>query len=199
MFKDEYKEAMEIHTPTQEQIYKVKAAMKDRTATKSRAFRRAPVFAAIAAALCLAIFGGTFFSPRGGNSFSISAYALDPQEGDSELRLEFDLVPQSSQSGSLDDGGEYLSIGLKCVGENVKSAVFSADEQTFFGEDSTFTFTQTESELQMDELFVIGIGPISDEFNAAMPDFVTLRAVVTFNDGVTQEETLTLDLAAMLK
>jgi hypothetical protein len=199
MFKDEYKEAMERHTPTQEQIYKVKAAMKGTTVVKSRTFRRAPVFAAIAAVLCLAVFGGTFLGSRGENSFTISAYALEPRSGGSSPLLEFDLVPQSSQSGSLDGVGEYLSIGLKCEGENVKSAVFSADEQTFFGTDSTFTFTQTQGELKMDEQFVIGIGPISDEFNAAMPDSVTLRAVVTFNDGKTQEQTLTLDLAAMLE
>jgi hypothetical protein len=95
--------------------------------------RRPALSVAVAAVLCLAIIGGIFLSPKGNNVFNLTAYALEAREdGSTELR-EIDIAdqPDTYWNGYFNDGVFYVSVGLKCEGENLKSVEFSVDEGFF--------------------------------------------------------------------
>ena len=95
-------------------------------------FKLAAPFAAVAAVICLIVFGGVFSSTQDGNLFILKAYAMEQQtDGYIELR-EVDLLGETHYWSTYNDGSVfYVSANLKCEGENIRSVNFYADEGFF--------------------------------------------------------------------
>jgi len=99
---------------------------------KSSVFKVAVSFTAIAAVICLMVYGGVFSPKQGENLFFLKAYAMEQQtDGSIELR-EVDLLGDAHYWSTYNDGSLfYVSANLKCEGENIKSVDFFADEGFF--------------------------------------------------------------------
>ena len=194
-------------------------------------FKVAASFAAVAAVICLMVFGGMFSSMQSDNLFILKAYAMEQQaDGSIELR-EVDLLGDTHYWSTYNDGSIfYVSANLKCEGENIKGVDFYTDDGFFakqrlviengriITEEGVMAVYRkapgdTEYKLVMygDDFEIIGNSftldnnAITDDFLLFLgmevsdwreqPSQMTIRAIATFNDGQTQEETITLDLA----
>lgn len=183
------------------------------TALEEARARRSPLrlaaMAAVAVAICLLV-GGVVWKQQGGNSFAVKAYAVEG-EADGSISLQ-DYMVMPSQPGTIyvtairtEDGYDYREIYLECEGENIKTVEFIAEEGVRFIKrqdlaempGSTYamygnTFILEGDQLGKDvSLFVGKPGPVKDSY---LPVTVTIRAIATFTDGTTQEETFTVHL-----
>ncbi|GHU49290.1 hypothetical protein FACS1894127_2160 [Clostridia bacterium] len=190
-------------------------------------FRSAVALATVAAVFCLVMFGTTLLNPQTDNVFSIKAYAMEQQtDGSVELR-EVDLINQDHIWSGYNDGENiYLNVRLKCEGENIKSVDFFTDEGFFakqyikmengkivtdnvpisyVGDSHTLVMYGTdfeivgskltlEKDVMTDDLLLF----LGSSINGRMPLTMTIRALATFNDGKTQEETLMIDFPGEL-
>ena len=193
-----------------------------------KSFKPAKIIATAAALIFCFIFGHMLINPQNGNSFALKAYAMEQQEDGSIEMREVDLMEDmQAWSGCYDGENLFMSINLKCEGENIKSVDFYTDEGFFakqylkiidgkivledgvpasFGSngDGTYTitmygddfekigssFTLNKDDMTDDLLLFLGT-PVTNWLET--PTQMTIRAVATFNDGKTQEETLVID------
>lgn len=91
--------------------------------------RSAFMLATAAAVICLMVFGSMFLTPRDGNMFVIKAYAMEVQEDGSVQLREVDIADTRPEywGGYIDRETNtlYVSLGLRCEGENIESVEFS--------------------------------------------------------------------------
>jgi len=194
------------------------------TKHKRPIFKSAVAIAAAAAMICLLVFGGSLLQPQdSGNMFAVKAYAVEQQaDGSIELRT-VDIVDRlETWGGIMYNGKTYIGVGLKCEGENIKSVEFSTDSGFFakqdiekikqkreLGDEITYLFMGSERNMilmgmefeelgkrfSMDkdtdrnsELIFWGVD------GEEMPSAIVFDAIVTFEDGTTQTETVTIEL-----
>jgi hypothetical protein len=187
-------------------------------------FRPAVAVATAAVMIACVLFINTLFSPQDVNVFVLRVYAMEQQaDGSFELR-EFDLINQSGTWGAILDGTIlYLNITLGFEGENIRSVEFSTEvgffakhnvdmERETEGGITLYTgdnaiilqgagferignsFTLTESEIADSALLFLGQENIDmEQRHLGLQDMV-IRAIVTFIDGTTQEETISINL-----
>ena len=199
--------------------------------TKRPVFKVAASFAAVAAVICLLVFGGLFSPAQSDNLFVIKAYAMEQQMDGSIGLREVDLLGDTHYWSIYNDGSVfYVSANLKCEGENIRSVDFNTDEGFFAKQhlviengriiteegvmagyrkapgDIEYTLVMYGDDFEIiGDSFTLGNDAITDDFllflgmevsdRREQPSQMTIRAVATFNDGQTQEETITLDLA----
>lgn len=234
MFKEEYQKEMEKITPSQTVLYRAKAALRGGAREKrGRSLARpAAALAAVAAVICLAVFGGTLFTPQANNLFTITAYAVEQTEdGAAELR-EVDLANHYDDAwgGYWDGDNFYVNVGLKCEGENIESVEFSTEDGFFakqtigelsardgvptmyvgtvdahriavYGTDFEKignTLTLDKDTLTDDLLLFWGKENVNLANDNERPQRIDIQAKVTFTDGQTQEQTVTIDLSTGL-
>jgi hypothetical protein len=187
-------------------------------------FRSAVAFASTAAVIAFVLLFNTLFVPQDINMFVIRAYAMEQQsDGSFELR-ELDLVNQSGTWGAILDGTIlYLNITLGFEGENIRSVEFNTDVGFFAKHNADMergteggitlytgdnaiilqgagferignSFTLTENEIADSALLFLGQDNIDmEQRHLGLQDMV-IRAIVTFVDGTTQEETIAINL-----
>lgn len=89
-------------------------------------------FAAMAAVVCLMIFGSTFLTPQSDNLFAVKAYAMEAKEDGSVHLCEVDIIDSKPEYWGGFVSGEtnkmYIGIGLRCEGEDIESVTFSTEE-----------------------------------------------------------------------
>jgi len=218
----------------------------DARKNKRPAIKSAVALATLAAMFFLAVFGNTWINPHNENIFVIKAYAME-QQADGSIELFEVNLPNERVGwvGALTDDNEfYLSVGLQCKGENIKSVEFTTDEGFFatlslktesgnpvvaitvdagdgqlgnifvmYGTDFEKVgdklilvldnFEKAGSRLILDkgtmtDDLLIFWGNKNEEGRASVrtrPENVDIRAIVTFNDGQTQEQVVTLDFS----
>jgi hypothetical protein len=160
------------------------------------------------------------------NLFSLKAYAMERKEDGGYELNEVDFLSRRDATGGYDDGQNiYLNVGLKCEGNNIKNVEFSTDEGFFAKQYIDKTKPGWESGVSTLYIGNAdgshSIAMFGDKFDIAgnkltldkditngdllifvgqekvqFKDSVTIRALATFNDGTTNERTLTIDLSA---
>lgn len=207
--------------PSEERKERMLNKINEKQNKRRPAFR--PIMAvATAAVICLAIFGYLFLAPNDNNVFSIKAYALEELADGIGLR-EIDLINQPEVWGGHYDGEYfYVSVGLQCEGENIKSVEFKMENGVFArqyisdfkdGENVSRLYVGADSQLVMvgEEFEILGSEILLDEESMtkdmllfcaleipdinSIPEKIEIVAIATFNDGTTQEKTLTIGLS----
>lgn len=238
--------AVRAKMPDREKIREncLRQAVSEKEKTKRPLLRRSAFTIATATVLVICIMlGNMLMTPQGRNLFILQAYAMERQtDGSIELR-EVELLEQTQVWSCYRDRDEnklYVSISLKCEGENIKSVDFYSDNGFFakqyleikngkvniksgipvtyighdggnvidfsdekyivvmYGEDFEIVggkLTLDKGEMTDDLLLFLGIENVDWQ---QIPSQMTIRAVATFNDGKTQEETLTIDLISAM-
>ena len=193
---------------------------------------------AAAAVICLMVFGNMRTAPQAENAFSLKAYAMEHNADGTATMREVDLLGETHSWFSHYDGKElYLSINLKCEGENIERVDFYTDDGFFarqylkiengviifedgvpsggttdadghttifhYGHDFERignSFTLSKGDMTDDLLLFLGMEieteGLRDSSRNHIPPSINIRAVATFLDGSSQEETLTLDFSA---
>jgi len=191
---------------------------------KRRPAFRPPMAAVVATAICLAVLGGLFSTPNDANIFSVKTYAFEEQDTGSIGLREIDLLDQPDVwCGVFSDGNFYVSVGLRYEGKNIKSVDFSTMEGFFAkqyinlldGEDVSKSYVGADNRLVMvGEDFDIAGNRITldDETQtddlllfwgvqatnmSEVPKKIEIAATATFNDGKTQELTVSIDLTGV--
>ena len=103
---------------------------------RKRPVHRAAIsFAAAAAVICLMVLGSIVLSSRDNSMFAIKAYAMEVREDGSIQLREVDIVDaQPEYAGFYMDeetNTVYVSVGLRCEGENIESVEFSTNNGFF--------------------------------------------------------------------
>jgi len=180
---------------------------------------------ALAAMICLAVLGGLFAAPNDTNIFCVKAYALESQEdGSIELR-EVDLLDQPDVWGGHFDGENfYVSVGLKYEGENIRSVDFTTAEgffakqyinhlsdgegvsKMYVGEDNQLVMYGNDFDIVGDKI-TLDNETMTDDLllfwgteatnMSEVPPKIEITATATFNNGKTQELTITVDLSGV--
>jgi len=174
-------------------------------------FKAAASLAAAAAVICLIVFGSMLMPPHNENIFSLKAYATEQQPDGSIALREVDLLSgQTHYWSTYSDGNViYVSVNLKCDGENLESVDFYTDDGYFLIQNSKLPFQENVDFYTVEGAPWKGIsfrkGSADNDFTLIIygyggsgwreiPSTITLRAVATFSDGKTQEETITFNL-----
>ena len=184
-----------------------------------------PSFAAVAAVLVIALVINTLLPTQVNNSFILRVYAMELQEDGSMIWREADLTNQIGWSGHHDGENFFKSIAFMPTGENIQSVELRIDvgffarqylPETFepnipmsvdgenilmFGTDfeiigNTLTLTNGET---MDN-YLLFWGQEDAELDFLLHKSIqnlTVHAFVTFNDGETQTETITIRFGEM--
>ena len=88
--------------------------------------------AAMAVVLAVIMIVHSFLPTQVVNSFTVRAYAIEPQADGTVARREINLANQTGAWGGLHDGENlYLGINLDVSGENIKSVEFSITDGFF--------------------------------------------------------------------
>ena len=98
---------------------------------KSRSFL---CIAAVIAVIFFTVLSYTLLSPQDTNNFSITAYAMKFLEDGLMGMSEVDIIDQPDILGGYYDrenGLFYISVGLRCDGENIKSVEFFVEDGFF--------------------------------------------------------------------
>lgn len=186
-------------------------------------FRSAFTLATTAVVVICLLFGNMLLNPHGDNVFSVKAYAME-QNADGSIGLrEVDVVDQPDVWGGYTDGKVFfVSVGLKCEGENIKSVEFSTDEGFFakqhigdlknsedvmtmyVGAESRIAVYGTDFETVGDKI-ILDKDTLTDDLLLFwgtenndlkdIPQKIDIQAKATFNDGGTDERTVTIDLS----
>ena len=174
-------------------------------------FKAAASLAAAAAVICLIVFGSMLMPPHNENSFSLKAYATEQQPDGSIALREVDLLSEQTHYWSIDNAGNfiYVSVNLKCDGENLESVDFYTDDGYFLIQNSKLPLKENVDFYTVEGAPWKGIsfrkGSADNDFTLIIytyggpgwretPSTITLRAVATFSAGKTQEETITFNL-----
>jgi hypothetical protein len=199
-------------------------------------FKAAASLAAAAAVICLIVFGSMLMPPHNENIFSLKAYATEQQPDGSIALREVDLLSgQTHYLSTYSDGNDsYVSVDLKCDGENLERVDFYIDDDFFKLQNSPLPIHLENGEIVTMEVvpstgitfrkgsadidFTLAIAntkipdtfllpdtfKLEDDFPLSLgteisgwreiPSTITIRAVATFSDGKTQEETITFNL-----
>ncbi|MCL1873174.1 MAG: hypothetical protein FWF85_03555 [Clostridiales bacterium] len=101
---------------------------------KGPLFKAAISLAVAAALVCLVIFGSMLLTPQPDNEFSLKAYAMELQaDGSIELH-EADFLDRSQYwhfCSDREDENFFISMQLRCEGENIKSVEFTTEDGFF--------------------------------------------------------------------
>ena len=174
-------------------------------------FKAAASLAAAAAVICLIVFGSMLMPPHNENNFSLKAYATEQQPDGSIALREVDLLSEQTHYWSTYSDGNviYVSINLKCDGENLESVDFYTDDGYFLIQNSKLPLQENVDFYTVEGAPWKGIsfrkGSADNDFTLIIYIYggsgwreisstITLRAVATFSDGKTQEETITFNL-----
>lgn len=190
---------------------------------KRPVLRSLAALATAAAIFAVAVWGNMLLNPK--NTFTVNAYAMEANaEGKVELH-SFDLVNQPEiWSGYATDSTLFINVGLNCEGENVESVAFSVDNGTFAklnidetkfapSQSSSLLYINKDEKIPLSYLdfvpegneIVIHENELSDhllvfwgkeiENIKNLPDKIDIMATVTFVDGKTKQQTITIDLS----
>lgn len=183
--------------------------------------------------ICLVVIGSLIFNSLGTNQFSIKAYAMDTEDGQSAMR------PMGDQGGmiasdvwlgyfELKEGtiSFYIDVGWQIEGENIKKAEITVDDGYFYNKLEKYEFEEIgntvilekENIHQGDILYVGYDRPVTYEEREItyhgedaqtgetwdytsietqpvyeLIDKIVLHAVVTYDDGETEEKDMIFD------
>lgn len=195
------------------------------SATVQRKSAKRIKWALVAACLCIALVGSFFNIPNPANAFVVKAYALGEMDDGTIKLIETDLINQSDVWGGHFDGDNfYVSVGLRYEGHNIESVEFTTEEGFFakqyidklaIGENVSKMYVGADNRLVMygTEFDIVGNTlTLNDETmtddlllfwgtNAKdmseVPQNVEISAIATFQDGRTQESTVSVDLSGV--
>ena len=141
----------------------VQQAISQEQHKKRPVFKAAVSFATAAAVICLMVFGSIFLTPQDGNMFVIKAYAMEVQEDGSVQLREVDIADTRPEywGGYIDrkTNTMYVSLGLRCEGENIESVEFST-ASGFFAEQYIGNLSDLEARVSGDaSVGAIRVGP----------------------------------------
>ena len=182
-------------------------------------------WALAAACLCIALVAAYWNMPNPANAFVVKAYALGETEDGTIQLIETDFIDQPDVWGGHFDGDHfYVSVGLRYEGHNIESVEFTTEEGFFakqyidklaFGENVSRMYVGADNRLVMygTEFDIVGNTlTLNDETmtddlllfwgtNAKdmseVPQNVEIKAIATFQDGRTQESTVSVDLSGV--
>ena len=184
-----------------------------------------PAFAAVAAVLVLALVVHTLLPPQIHNSFTLRVYAMELQEDGSMIWREADLTNQISWSGHHDGENFFKSIAFMPTGENIQSLELRVDVGFFAKQYLPETF-EPNTPMSVDDGNILMLGTNFEIIGNTLTltnggtmdnyllfwgqedtelDFLlhksiqnmTVHAFVTFNDGESQTETITIMFGEM--
>ncbi|NLO38286.1 MAG: hypothetical protein GX115_02265 [Ruminiclostridium sp.] len=213
--------------PDMEQIREkcIRQVISQEQPRKRPRFRAAVTLATTAVVVICLLFGTMLLNPHGDNVFFVKAYAMEQQPDGSIGLREVDVVNQPDVWGGYTDGKVfYVSVGLKCEGENIKSIEFSTEEGFFakqhiddlknsedvktlyVGAESRIAVYGTDFETVGDKI-ILNKDTLSDDLLLFwgtenndlknIPQKIDIQAKATFDDGRTDERTVTIDLSGM--